>query len=307
MNFASHAKEDCEKYKLCHVNGGSLHIVLEDCNWERTHIEYCRDFAKEREDYEGWKLASTLLSLSVEELCEVAKAVDDAEFSIVDGEVVLSEDEDFDDDPIDYLQSEPLVRRAAVFAQQAHMAINQSRKYTGLPYFTHCQNVANLVRSIGGTPEMVAAAYLHDVVEDVPLDGLKQVEKALFSLVNTTPEDTRETRLRCIYVSFGQKVADLVDQVTDISKPSDGNRKLRKALDREHLAKASPEAQTIKLADLIDNSLDIQQNDPDFAKVYMAEKRELLKVLWKSDVTLFQKAAEILIAYEEAQLQEKLK
>src|SRR6476620_2581497 len=34
------------------------------------------------------------------------------------------------------------------------------------------------------------------------------------------------------------KVADLVGWLTDISKPSDGNRATRKGIDRDHLAKA---------------------------------------------------------------------
>ena len=47
-------------------------------------------------------------------------------------------------------------------------------------------------------------------------------------------------------------MAYLVDCLTDVSKPSDGNRAVRKEIDRQHLAKASPKAKTIKLADLID-------------------------------------------------------
>ena len=67
-------------------------------------------------------------------------------------------------------------------------------------------------------------------------------------------------------------MAELVDDLTDVSKPQDGNRATRKELDRQHTAKASPDAKTIKLADLISNSRSIMKDDPNFAKVYMKEK-----------------------------------
>jgi hypothetical protein len=87
-----------------------------------------------------------------------------------------------------------------------------------------------------------------------------------------------------------------VAALTDISRPNDGDRKIRKAIDRNHLAGASARAQTIKLADLIDNSRSIVERDPDFAKVYLAEKRELLAVLTEGDETLLNRARAIAFA-----------
>lgn len=71
----------------------------------------------------------------------------------------------------------------------------------------------------------------------------------------------------------------MVDMLTDVSRPEDGNRAARKKLDREHLAKATPEVKTIKLADLIHNTESIVAHDPKFAEVYLEEKRALLSVL----------------------------
>ncbi|MEM1433642.1 MAG: HD domain-containing protein [Pseudomonadota bacterium] len=167
-----------------------------------------------------------------------------------------------------------LVARARAFAHQAHGAIEQTRKYTGEPYTVHLAAVAALVESAGGTAEMVAAAWLHDVVEDTP------------------------TTLRTVAAEFGSAVGALVEQLTDVSKPEDGNRAVRKALDRDHLAEASPEAQTVKLADLIDNSDSITEHDPGFARVYMQEKRELLKVLTAGDRDLWARANAIVEGYE---------
>jgi hypothetical protein len=72
-------------------------------------------------------------------------------------------------------------------------------------------------------------------------------------------------------------VAELVRQVTNPSV--DPDRAVRAKINRAFLADASAAAQTIKLADIIDNTCTIEWYDPEFAKVYLAEKLELLEVL----------------------------
>lgn len=144
------------------------------------------------------------------------------------------------------------VTRAVQFASKAHE--NQKRKYTNEPYFNHCASVAHLVAVAGGDYEMIAAAYLHDVIEDTD-----------------TPIDEIE-------MMFGFHVAGMVRDLTDTPKEL-GNRKWRKARDRERLAAAENRVKTIKLADLVDNTSTITKYDPDFAKVYMEEKRALLPSL----------------------------
>jgi (p)ppGpp synthase/HD superfamily hydrolase len=160
------------------------------------------------------------------------------------------------------------VERAKVFATAAHAAVGQTRKYTGEPYVVHPMEVASLVESVGGTEAMVAAALLHDVLEDtgVTVDVLEE--------------------------QFGSEVADLVLWLTDVSKPGDGNRSTRKALDRQHSAAAPAAAQTVKVADLISNTRSIVAHDPGFAKVYLEEKRLLLDVLTRADPTLLTMARE---------------
>lgn len=144
------------------------------------------------------------------------------------------------------------------------------RKYTGEPYWKHPEAVAALVKTVRHTPEMVAAAYMHDVIEDTPC----------------TEEQMR--------AEFGDPVTDLVIWLTDVSKPTDGNREARKRIDRAHTAAAPREAKTVKLADLIDNSHSIIARDPDFAQVYLKEKRLLLdEALADGDPTLWAMADEI--------------
>ena len=72
-----------------------------------------------------------------------------------------------------------------------------------------------------------------------------------------------------------------------LANASDGNREARKKIDREHIAKASPEAKTIKLADLIHNTQSIVRHDPGFAKIYLAEKELLLKVLKEGNEEMY--------------------
>lgn len=187
------------------------------------------------------------------------------------------------------------IELARAFAAKAHD--EQKRKYTGAPYFTHLENVANIVATVTDNEDMIAAAYLHDLAEDISEEKMRKAAAMLGLPAFVVLPDVRDGRLSHILGWFGASIASLVEQVTDVSKPSDGNRKVRKALDLEHLAGASPEGQTIKLADLIDNAQDIQKNDPDFAVVYMREKRELLKVLTKGDRGLYNQAMEIVEGY----------
>jgi hypothetical protein len=91
-------------------------------------------------------------------------------------------------------------------------------------------------------------------------------------------------------MAFGIDIATLVGWLTDVSKPEDGNRAHRKAIDRPHSAEAPAEAQTVKLADLISNSRSIVAHDPAFAKTYLEEKRLLLAVMTKGDPTLMAEA-----------------
>jgi hypothetical protein len=93
-------------------------------------------------------------------------------------------------------------------------------------------------------------------------------------------------------MAFGADIAALVGWLTDVSQPQDGNRAVRKAMDREHTARAPAEAQTIKLADLISNSKSIMAHDPEFARTYLEEKRLLLAVMTRGDAGLHTEASQ---------------
>jgi (p)ppGpp synthase/HD superfamily hydrolase len=164
-----------------------------------------------------------------------------------------------------------IVEKARIFATAAHAAIDHRRKYTNEPYIVHPKQVAQFVETAGGTPEMIAAAWMHDVLEDT----------------GVTPDVMR--------AEFGDAVTDLVLWVTDVSKKEDGNRATRKAIDRQHIAAAPGEAHTIKLADIISNCSSIMMHDAEFAKVYFEEKRLLLEVLTKGNEGLYNYAERLVL------------
>ena len=167
----------------------------------------------------------------------------------------------------------PLEKRAKAFATAAHKAIDHRRKYTGESYIVHPAAVVEIVRSVPHDQAMIAAAWLHDVVEDTRVT-IKQVQE-----------------------EFGIDIALLVGWLTDVSCSGDGNRSARKALDREHSSAAPARAQTIKVADLIDNTKTIVAYDPKFARVYLPEKQALLSALTLADPTLVAIARDQIGAY----------
>lgn len=146
--------------------------------------------------------------------------------------------------------------RIIQIAREAHEG--QTRKYTGEPYINHPIRVAQMVRKRMGTDAQIAAAILHDTLEDTDL----------------SPGSIRQWG--------GDEVLDLVVELTDVFTAESHpylNRPDRKALECRRLATISPNAKMIKLCDLIDNTNDIVTNDPKFAIVYLREKADALEAM----------------------------
>lgn len=164
-----------------------------------------------------------------------------------------------------------IVRRADAFAEAAHRRVGQLRKYTNTPYIEHPRAVSRLLRDFGhDDPVLHAGALLHDVIEDcgVSADDLER--------------------------EFGREIAALVVEVTDVYVAgSGGTREARKILETDRLSRTSRRAQTLKVADLIDNSRSILAHDPDFAGVYLAEKQRLVEALRLADPRLRREARRI--------------
>ena len=130
-----------------------------------------------------------------------------------------------------------VIRRAAEYAGQAHAG--QSRA-SGDPYISHALSVADILRELGLDYESIAAAILHDVVEDTDI---------------TIDEIASE---------FGAVIARLVDGVTKMdvihafseSKDADQARERAKAESLRKMLIAMVEdvrVVLIKLADRLHN------------------------------------------------------
>lgn len=170
--------------------------------------------------------------------------------------------------------SERNIVEASALARKAHAG--QMRKYTGRAYIEHPARVAQAVWCIeGSTPEMVAAAWLHDVVEDTSV-GLEEIRSL-----------------------FGNGVADLVDWLTNPSKGMSLPRAERKRIDRDHLAKAPREAKIIKMLDCLDNLSEMDAAPAGFKKLYGEESLLLAQAIGDAEPNIRSKiveAAEALIA-----------
>jgi len=129
-----------------------------------------------------------------------------------------------------------LVLFAAGYAAEHHR--NQRRKGAeARPYINHPLQVAQMLADTAGVtdPEVLAAALLHDTVEDT----------------DVTIEDLEEV--------FGQRIASFVAEVTDDKSLE---KATRKRLQIEHAAHLSPEAALIKIADKTVNVLDVVIDPP---------------------------------------------
>jgi (p)ppGpp synthase/HD superfamily hydrolase len=174
-------------------------------------------------------------------------------------------------DPVQRIEAaagrSPLVRAALERARSDHEG--QVRNGSGgMPYIEHPLRVAALLDEQGYGAEALAAALLHDVVEDS----------------ETTLDDLREL--------FGEEVAGMVGALTD--DESIDSYKARKAEHRERLAAAGEEAMAIYAADKLTNTTTLRaayedQGDAvrDEFKVPLEEKAEI----WEADLDLLREKA----------------
>jgi (p)ppGpp synthase/HD superfamily hydrolase len=152
-----------------------------------------------------------------------------------------------------------LILKAATFARAKHC--RQKRKGSDRPYIEHPARVAAMVCCHPlANEQRVAAAWLHDVLEDTDttVDGLWKAD-------------------------FPQTTILLVQALTNAPKQPGQNRADRKRLDRERLCQVDIWAKLIKAWDRIDNLLDMPNSNAEmlgFAKsVYAQESFDLAEAL----------------------------
>lgn len=172
---------------------------------------------------------------------------------------------------------EDILEKVKSFADRSHG--EQKRKYSGERYIVHPVRVMEMCREYTHSLPVLAAALLHDVLEDT--------------------EVTKEEMLRFLNTAMDRdeavKTTELVEELTDVYTTLNYprlNRRKRRQKEAERLSVASKEAQTVKYADLIDNSIDITRNDRDFAPVFLSESKNLLEKMNKGNPELYKRAVE---------------
>ncbi|MBO4578434.1 MAG: bifunctional (p)ppGpp synthetase/guanosine-3',5'-bis(diphosphate) 3'-pyrophosphohydrolase [Paludibacteraceae bacterium] len=123
-----------------------------------------------------------------------------------------------------------LLDKAIIFAVRAHH--NTERRGKGFPYIVHPMEAVEIVATITPDQELLAAAALHDTIEDT----------------DVTVEDIRR--------EFGDRVAELVhaesDRFTDgVSEEDSWHDRKQAAINR--LAAASHEAKIVAMGDKLSN------------------------------------------------------
>ena len=127
-----------------------------------------------------------------------------------------------------------LIDRAYKFAEEMH---GDQRRASGIPYILHPTTVACILVELGMDSESIAAALLHDVVEDTPVT-LEEVTK-----------------------KFGSEIAILIDGVTKLGKIPYSSREEQQAENiRKMLIAMSNDIRVIiiKLADRLHNMRTIE-------------------------------------------------
>ncbi len=164
-----------------------------------------------------------------------------------------------------------LLAKITDYGDEAHG--DQMRKYAPDRYMVHPVRVMEKLRGLTNDKTILAAALLHDVLEDIPVteDEMRQFLSTLM-----TSEEARRT-------------LDLVVELSDVYVKSaypNLNRRTRKSKELDRLVQTSAASQTIKYADILDNTLEIVDEDRSFAKVYLSEVRQILRKLDKGDPEL---------------------
>lgn len=173
--------------------------------------------------------------------------------------------------PVDRIEAaadrSPLVRAALEKARVAHEG--QVRNGSGgMPYVEHPVAVAARLEEHGYDEEAVAAALLHDVIEDS----------------DTSLDEVRE--------QFGDVVAGYVGALTD-DESIDSYRE-RKAEHRERVAAAAGEAMAIYAADKLTNSSTLRRSYEEEGDAVRDEFKVPLEVkleIWEADRDLLREKA----------------
>jgi HD domain len=179
-----------------------------------------------------------------------------------------------------------LLERALDLASRLHAADRRDRE----PYVNHLLRVAIRIMSHYGVrdPDVVAAALLHDAVEDHPLELTGGVDAS------------QQAALEVLAADFGPRVAELVAAVTNPPWAPDRDENEQY---REHVADSlqrNPWARVVKASDFTDNGVGlIHTTGPRLRKLagkYAPLVPILRELITRSDTPLDPAAKEHILA-----------
>lgn len=150
----------------------------------------------------------------------------------------------------------------------------QQRKYSNEPYWHHLVRVAEIAaRHLDASIEK-EIALCHDLLEDTPCTKQQLYRKLIAIGYQNQQAD-----------SITNGVVELTDVFIKADYPN-LNRKSRKKQEARRLGNISPLAQSIKYADIIDNTASISDGNDGFGRVYLREAVDILDQMRSGDIRL---------------------
>lgn len=126
--------------------------------------------------------------------------------------------------------NDPIVLKARYRSEVAHAG---QKRDDGLPYATHPHKVVQILVDRGHMkPELLAAAYLHDVLEDT------------------------DVKREDLVAEFGEEIVGIVDELTNNGAPGRTFDEKHATLNK-HARRMTPNAKLVKLADRLHNLRDM--------------------------------------------------
>ena len=180
---------------------------------------------------------------------------------------------------------DPFLEQVRDFADRSHGG--QRRKYSPDRYIVHPLRVMERCAAQGASRAQQAAALLHDVLEDTCVD-----EEEMLRFLRSVADEADAQHILAL-------VVELTDVYTHSAYPK-WNRRRRKQSELERMSGISAEAQTIKYADILDNTREIVREDPGFAPKFLHECRQLLQAMDAGDPQLRAEALEVVRSSLEA-------
>lgn len=163
-------------------------------------------------------------------------------------------------------REDELLDEALAVAARAHLG---QRRPDGAPYLSHPLRVCDLLAEAGGTRTQLAAALLHDAVEDSELTVGEVVER------------------------FGVEVGELVAALTEEEAIADWAE--RKRALRAQVAEAGPQAAAIYAADKLANLRDLRdlygRLGEDAIDLHKAPTLDARVAAWRQDAEMVDEVA----------------